>query len=397
MRVKRLSLATQLGLTLVLLSGIAVVLGLTAARPSTVLAADDAVAKGKVMVQSICMECHSARAPGDPYHLDASKLFGGGEEFEGPWGKVYASNISSDKETGIGAWTDAQIKQAITKGIDDEGEKLLVMPWEIFRGLDDDDVNNIVAYLRTVPAIRNTPPKDELAPPEAVAAFVDSIPPLKAAVPPSLFSSPRDVFHDYFFSTQIHASQPAPAGFQAPQGKDSPARGGYLVKNLLGCTFCHAPNLAGGVPPIYAPNITPDVETGTGLWTKEDLVRVLREGLRPTGLQRRDPSRPPREDAQPGLRLLSPAMPSTTAFVNLSDDEVYNVIAYLKSIPPVRRAQGEPNPAFPFPQPPPPAPSAVAPAALPRTGESTSLWLMLATLAGTGALASGLLLRRRRT
>ena len=391
----RLSLKARIATMTFLVASAAFLLLPFVTGPSKVVAADDPVSKGRIMAQSICMECHSPRIAGDRYHLDPNKLFAGGEEaFEGPWGKVYAVNISSDKETGIGGWTDAQIKQAITKGIGDEGEKLLVMPWEIFQGLADEDVNNIIAYLRTVPPVRNTTPPAQLAPPQAVEGFVNSIPPLKAVVPAALFSSPRDVFHDYFFATQPYASKPAPAGFQAPQGKDSPARGGYLAKNLLGCTVCHGANLAGGIPPFFARNVTPDIETGIGLWTNEDIVRALREGLRPTGLRRREGGDRPTGEAAPGVRLLDPTMPSTTAFLNLSDDEVYNVIAYLKSIPPVRRAQGEPNPAFPFPQPAAPAP--VTPAALPNTGDNVAPWMALAAALGVGFLGLGMALRRRR-
>lgn len=393
----RLSLKARIAAMTFLVASAAFLLPLLSPGSPKAAAQEDPVSKGRMLAQSICMECHSPRIAGDPYHLDPNKLFAGGAEaFEGPWGKVYAKNISSDRETGIGGWTDAQVKLAITKGIGDEGEKLLVMPWEIFQGLADEDVNNIVAYLRTVPPVRNTTPPAQLAPPQAVEGFVNSIPPLKAAVPPALFSSPRDVFHDYYFATQPYANKPALAGFQSPQGKDSPERGGYLVKNLLGCTFCHAPNLAGGTPPFFAPNSTPDIETGIGLWTKEQIVRALREGLRPTGL-RRDPTRAPRE-ATPGVRLLSPVMPSTTAYAYLSDDEVYNVVAYLKSIPPVRRAQGEPNPAFPFPQPPAPAPAPapVAPVALPRTGDDVAPWMALAAALGVGFLGLGVALRRRR-
>ncbi|MBI2886130.1 MAG: c-type cytochrome [Chloroflexi bacterium] len=398
MRAKRLSLTTQLILTALLLAGSAMATWLLTAGPSVASAQEDAISKGRAMARTVCMECHSPRVAGDPYRLDPAKLFAGDEPFEGPWGTVYASNITSDRETGISAWTDAELKRAIVEGIARDGTKLLVMPWELFRGLADEDINNIVAYLRTVPAVRHTPPAAQLAPPEAVAGFINSVPPLRAAVPPSLFSSPRAVFHDYFFATSPSANPPAPPGFQAPQGKDSPARGGYLVKNLLGCTFCHAPNLAGGTAPIFAPNITPDIETGIGLWTKEEIVRVLREGLRPTGLLRREGVPRPEGQAAPGVRLLSPGMPSTTAFVNLSDDEVYNVVAYLKSIPAVRRAPEETNPAFPGPPPPPrPAPvAAPVPVALPRTGDAGTLWLVLTPLAGAAALASGLLLRRRR-
>ncbi len=374
---KSLSFTSQLLAACALVALVAVSISLVTSGPPVARAADDAAAKGKVMVESICIECHSPRLAGDPYKLDPAKLYTGGEPFEGPWGAVYAKNITSDTETGIGTWTFAEIKAAINKGIGKNGEKLLVMPWELFQGLADDDLNNIVTYLKTVPAIKSTPPVAKLAPPEAVAGFIRSIPPLAAVVPEALFSKPRDVFHDFVFAGGPTASKPAPAGFVAPQGTNSAARGGYLVRNLLGCAACHGVNLAGGVPPFNAANITPDKETGIGAWSDADIAKALREGIDvPTG------------------RKLSPVMPSTTAYVNLPNDEMGNVIAYLRSIPPVRRAAGEPNPAYPPPGPPPAAPPA-APTALPNTGDQMAPWLMLTTLGGLLTLAFGLFLRRR--
>lgn len=364
-----------------LVASLSILLSVFSTRPAPVIAADDQAASGKMLAQSICIACHSQLVQGDPYHLDSAKLYAGGEAFEGPWGKIFSANITPDKETGIGNWTDAQIKRAINEGISADGKKLILMPWEIFRGLSDDDLNAIVAYLKTLPPIKNMVPEAQLAPPEAIAGFVGSIPPLKAAVPPALYASPRDVFHDFFFPSDPSAVPPAPAGFKAPQGKDSPARGGYLVKNLLACAACHAVNLAGGTPPFFAPNITPDRDTGIGNWSKEDMVKALREGIRPDG------------------RRLSPVMPAgALLYGNLSDDEVYNVVAYLKSVPAVRRAPGEPNPAFPLPPGPPPG----APAALPSTGsgglKDQQPAAGVAALAGAflAVLAVGVLRRGRR-
>lgn len=362
-----------------------------------VLAEEDTVARGRALADTICIECHSPRVQGDPYQLDQTKLYAGGGEYPGPWGVVYARNTTPDRETGIGAWTDEEIKRAIRDGIGRDGTKLLIMPWEIFRGLADEDINAMVVYLRTVPPVRNKVSDDKIGPlpfpPQVVAGMIESIPPLRGTPPPT---GTRDLF--YLLSAYGPSSvPPALPGFKAPQGKDSVERGAYLAKNLLGCTVCHAPNLAGGTEPFFARNVTPDVETGIGLWTKEDIVKSLREGLRPTGLQRRDPSRPSREAVQPGLRRLSPAMPSgDLAYGRLSDDDVYNVVAYLQSVPPVRRAEGEPNPAFP-PPPGPPAPPPGLPAELPRTGDSLGWVAGVLALLGILGLGAGFALRLRRT
>ncbi len=368
-----LRLASMLGMLTVISFGI----WLTQPKPAT--AADEQIAFGRMVARSICMDCHTQRAPNDPYTLDATKAFAAGQEFAGPWGTVYARNITQDKATGIGNWTDAEIKRAIKEGIAKDGTKLLVMPWEIFRGMADEDVDAIVAYMRTVPAIAHTPPPAVLASPEAVAGFIGSIPPLKAAVPEALYSKPRDVFHDFVFGGNPNAPKAAPPGFKAPQGKDSPARGEYLARTALGCVACHNANFAGGTPPFFASNITPDKEFGIGNWSKEMIVRALREGIDDEG------------------KRLSPVMPSAgLAYGVLSDDEAYNIIAFLQSIPPVARRGGPPQP------PPAAAPTTpVAPAvpsALPNTGDAhMPLLAAIALLAGAGALGSGLRLRRRRT
>ncbi|MEK7214391.1 MAG: c-type cytochrome [Chloroflexota bacterium] len=354
-------------------------LGISLTQPKPVTAADDQVAFGRMVTRSVCMECHTQRVAGDPFTLDATKAFAGGEEFDGPWGTVYARNITQDKATGIGNWTDAEIKRAINEGIAKDGTKLLVMPWEFFRGMSDDDLNAVVAYLKTVPAVSNTLPPAKLAPPEAVAGFIGSIPPLKAVAPEALFARPRDVFHDFVFGGDPKAPKAAAPGFKAPQGKDSPARGEYLAKTAFACVACHNADFAGGTPPFFAANITPDKQFGIGNWSKEMIVRALREGIDDEG------------------KRLSPVMPSAgLAYGVLDNDEAYNIIAFLQSLPAVARPGGAPQrpPAAPAPA----VPLAPAvPAALPNTGDAQlPLLAAVAVLAGTGALGSGLWMRRRR-
>ncbi len=372
-RLKRLALLAPVFLVLVLFRVLS-----TDTPVDIAFAEDDLVSRGRYLANTTCVECHTMRVPGDPYHLDRTKLFGGGVAFEGPWGVVYSKNISSDVETGIGAWAEADLKRSISEGIAKDGTKLVLMPWEIFRGLADEDVSAIAAYLKTVPAVKNVVPEAKLASAQQVGGFISSIPPLRAAVPASLYSDPRSVFHDFVFGGDPAASKPAPPGFRAPQGRDSVERGAYLARNILACTVCHAPNLAGGTPPFFGPNITPDRETGIGSWSKEHIVRALREGVRPDG------------------RRLSPDMPAgDLAFGRLTDDDIYNVIAFVQSVPPVRRARGEPNPIIAGP--PPGAQPGAAPAALPRTGE-TDIGAFLALAAGLGVslLVAGAIISRIR-
>jgi mono/diheme cytochrome c family protein len=97
-----------------------------------------------------CMECHTPMERGK--HLFETSLGAGGMKFPGPWGESVARNITSSKTKGIGAWTDAEIKRAITQGISKDGSKLKPpMGYGYYAKMTDADVDAIVAWLRTVP------------------------------------------------------------------------------------------------------------------------------------------------------------------------------------------------------------------------------------------------------
>jgi mono/diheme cytochrome c family protein len=98
-----------------------------------------------------CMECHTPMGPkGREF---ATRLGAGGFNFPGPWGVSTSRNITQSKTKGIGAWTDAEIKRAITTGVSRDGSHLKPpMGFHYYATVTDDDLNDIVAYLRTVPA-----------------------------------------------------------------------------------------------------------------------------------------------------------------------------------------------------------------------------------------------------
>src|SRR6202142_4001582 len=98
-----------------------------------------------------CMECHTPMGPrGRDF---AGRLGAGGFEFPGPWGVSVSKNITSSKEKGIGAWTDAEVKRAITQGIRKDGSKLKPpMGFHYYSKMTAEDLDAVVAYLRTVPA-----------------------------------------------------------------------------------------------------------------------------------------------------------------------------------------------------------------------------------------------------
>ena len=112
-------------------------------------------------------------------------------------------------------------------------------------------------------------------------------------------------------------------------------RGTYLMESIAACGNCHTPKTADGVPienlhlaggfvieepglKAYAPNITMDVETGIGSWSDDDIVRAIREGIRPDGT------------------LIGPPMP-TPWYRDISDRDVQAIVAYLRTVEPVNR------------------------------------------------------------
>ena len=97
------------------------------------------------------MECHTPFAP--PGGPDFKNSLGkGGREFPGPWGVSKSRNITSHKEKGIGGWSDAEIKRAITEGVRKDGSRMKPpMGYEFYKNMTESDLDAIVAYLRTVP------------------------------------------------------------------------------------------------------------------------------------------------------------------------------------------------------------------------------------------------------
>ena len=121
-------------------------------KPFTEGMLSDKVKKGFYLATiAHCMECHTPMGPrGRDF---ASKLGTGGFEFPGPWGVSVSGNITSSKEKGIGGWTNEEIKRAITQGISRDGSKLKPpMGYHYYSTVSTDDLDAIVAYLRTVPA-----------------------------------------------------------------------------------------------------------------------------------------------------------------------------------------------------------------------------------------------------
>ncbi len=126
-------------------------------------AANNKVAHGQYLVKMRgCASCHSTYTSDGL--LDDNMEFAGGSKWSlGPYGNVTSINLTSDKETGLGGWSDDEIKRAITNGIRKDGSRSIPfpMPWTSYANLTADDLNDIIAYLRTIPPIYNNIPPPE--------------------------------------------------------------------------------------------------------------------------------------------------------------------------------------------------------------------------------------------
>ena len=188
---------------------------------------------------------------------DGKGLNAGGFKFEGPFGVIYSRNITPDPDTGIGTWTSAQIANAIRRGDRPNGSKLFLHPYPFFANMADDEARALVAYLKSVPAIKVETPAPALKVP---------IPVIPVAASPKV----------------------------APQS--GVARGEYLSNGPAHCAECHTPRAANGAPDMalfmaggpgpegsLPANITPDKNTGIGKWTEEQIAKFLRTGVKPSG------------------------------------------------------------------------------------------------------------------
>jgi mono/diheme cytochrome c family protein len=239
----------------------------------------------------------------------------GGRRYDGPFGTVFATNITPDRQTGIGTWTDEQIITAIRLGRRPNGDRLLpVHPFTVFNGMAEEDLKAVVAFLRTTaPVNRANQPK-------------------KITVP---------LFESVFLPTWLAAF--APKETPPPKAPTSGiARGEYLVRAVGHCGECHSPRtmtmatdnsrfLAGnpkGPEDSAMPNITPDPDTGIGKWSVDEIADYLGTGNKPDG------------DVAGGL--MAEVIDGTlSGYKDLTQADRVAIAQYLKSIPPIRNKIGK--------------------------------------------------------
>lgn len=118
------------------------------------------LARGRTITYSSgCVDCHT---PGTFYGApDTTRYLSGSElGWEGPWGVTYPRNLTPDKETGIGSWTEEQIINAVRTGLRPDGTMLLPpMPWPAYSHMSDADAKALAAYLKSLPAVKHKAPE----------------------------------------------------------------------------------------------------------------------------------------------------------------------------------------------------------------------------------------------
>ncbi len=220
------------------------------------LANTDVVKRGEYLAHAAdCMVCHTA--PG-------GKDYAGGLAFPLPFGTLYSTNITPDKETGIGDYSDQDFLNAVQRGIRRDGARLYpAMPFTSYGYMTD---------------------KDALA----IKAYLFSLPPVHAPNPPDRLSFPfNQRWSMAFWSLGFNASGPfAPNTAQSPEWN----RGAYLAEALAHCGECHTPRnfafaldnrrkFAGAVAAGWrAFDITSDKGSGIGGWSDDDLAASLSTG-----------------------------------------------------------------------------------------------------------------------
>ena len=264
------------------------------------------LARGKYIVEgpAACFHCHSEHDLSKPDLPIIESRKGAGWVMPIPeLGLLASRNITSDPETGLGRWTDDEIARAFQEGITRDGVALFpVMPYLNFANLDEEDVASIVVYLRTIPPVHNNVPNRQL--PFPLSILVKTMPkPITAHAPAAKRNTPV-------------------------------ARGEYLVRTVAGCGDCHTPadkgqplpgmEFAGGnifhdpgqnMKPVFSLNITPD-PSGISHYDEALFVQTLQTGRIPG-------------------RMLSPIMPFEN-FRNMTEDDLRDIFAYLKTLPPVK-------------------------------------------------------------
>jgi mono/diheme cytochrome c family protein len=255
------------------------------------------LARGQYLAEAAdCEACHTA---------EGGKRFAGGRPFDTDFGTLYSPNITPDKETGIGNWTDAQFLKAVHEGVGKDGKNLYpAFPYASYTYLTDDDVLAIKAYLFSLPAEKNVAPENTLRSPYNNRGLM--------AIWSKLYN-PNERFK--------------PVADRSASWN----RGAYLSEALGHCGDCHTPRtmlqaldnrnkFSGGMAEGWrAYNLSSDKQSGIGNWTAEDLETYLKTG----------------HSMNRGSAFGPMAQAVHLSFQKLTASDVSAIVEYVRSVPPV--------------------------------------------------------------
>ena len=215
------------------------------------------IEKGRYLATAAdCTGCHTK--PG------SNKSFAGGRSIETPFGGILTPNITPDRQTGIGAWSDDEFDAALRKGVRPDGSRLYpAMPYTAYTKMSHDDVLAIRAYLNTVEPVENWVVANTLPFPFNIRASMH-------------------VWDALYFSAGEYKAD--------PQKSAEWNRGAFLVQGPGHCGACHTPKSFLGddksseylygsyLQGWFAPNITNDEQRGLGRWSPDDIISYLKTG-----------------------------------------------------------------------------------------------------------------------
>jgi mono/diheme cytochrome c family protein len=226
-------------------------------------ASDELIKKGQYMVWAGgCIGCHTDVKGKKPE-------LAGGLGLKTPFGVFYSPNITPDKETGIGNWTDEDFVKAFRQGLSPDNDHYYpVFPYPTYTKMRDADILAIKAYLFSLKPVRNVVEDHNVQPPFGMR-----------------------ILQGFWKAMNF-----TPGEFQdVPDKSPEWNRGAYLVEAVGHCGECHTPrsdlsaldhsmSLAGtlkGPDGGLVPNITPHPKTGIGDWDEDEIIELLKNGVKP--------------------------------------------------------------------------------------------------------------------
>jgi mono/diheme cytochrome c family protein len=265
---------------------------------SATAVAQTSLERGRYLVDTV-MTCHNCHTPRGPSGLQFDKALSGGLRFDEPAFDVTASNITPDRDTGIGSWTDAEIKTSLQEGTRPAGHRLAaVMPSGFYKILTPADLDGIVAHLRSVPPVDNK-----------VHGAVYKMPTPNQVFPGAEKPMSEADFHDpikrgFYLVTIAHRMEcHTPFG---PSGigidfKNSLGQGGREFRGPWGVSTSR--------------NITSSKAAGIGDWSDAEVKRAIAQGVRKDGTK------------------LKPPM-GYAFYAKMTDGDLDAMVAFLRTVPP---------------------------------------------------------------